>query len=88
MPQDKLAGKFNLTAALSLGKALIVRAIDIDVNPNICISCAAIGNDTTTPLPGDVVLDATIGGVPWISARVAYAGSTLAPTIDAWVNRR
>jgi len=88
IPQDKLAGKFNLSGSLALGTSLIVRAVDVDINPNVCPTCASIGNDSTAPLFGDVVFDATIGGNPWVSARVSYTGSPLVPKITTWVNRR
>lgn len=88
MPQNLFSGAFNLTGSGSLGSALIVRAVNVDIKPTICATCNEIGTDPSAPLAGDVVLDAAIAGSPWVSVRVSYAGSTLAATITAWVNRR
>jgi hypothetical protein len=87
LPQDKLEGKLNLNGSAKIATAFIARDIDLDINPNICGSCAAIGGDTNSPLTGKVRFQASIGGTLWSESYVTYAGDTLKPTINSWVIR-
>ncbi len=87
LPQDMFSGTLNNASAAKFGAAAILRAVDLRANPNVCLSCTQVGGDTSTPLPGKLVITASIAGTPWIDSQVEYDPATFAPTIDTWLKR-
>jgi hypothetical protein len=85
IPRAKLAGQFNLNGTSKISTALIARDIDLNINPNICGTCASFGDPSDQPLLGRVRFTATIGGTPWIDSYATFDRATFAPTVKSWV---
>jgi hypothetical protein len=87
LPKNKLSGTINVGGASKIATALILRTLNLNINPNICLTCAAIGNDTNAPIAGDVVFTASLNGTPWADTDVVYDPTTFVPTTHTWVKR-
>jgi hypothetical protein len=88
IPRAKLAGQFNLNGSSKISTALIARDIDLNINPNICGTCASFGDPVDRPLLGRVLFKARIDSTAWIDAYATFDRTTFDPTVEAWVVKR
>jgi hypothetical protein len=70
-------------------KALVVRKLTLHASSATAGNPVVIGDGSTDLGPGDVLLTASIGGVPWIRSHVTYPdGADSDPSVESWVVER